>query len=111
MAVVSGSRQTLSGDRAALGSRARLQGVKERKADRLLKLGVAIDLDIGPIPEIIEIRALLGDEPVPARVPRLGQRRRDLVTDRRHRAPPRPPVGEELDEPQRLAGGDVGADA
>ena len=58
--------------------------MEEREADRLLQLGVALDLDVGALPEVVEVRALLGEQPVPAGVARRGERRGDLVAQRRH---------------------------
>ena len=96
--VVAGAGQALGRDRAPLGARTGLERVEEREAHGLLQLGVAVELDVGAVPELVEVGALPGDEPVPAGVPRLGQRGDDLVAERRMRAPARPGVGEELDD-------------
>ena len=64
--VVAGAGQALGGDRAPLGPGARLEDVEEREPHRLLELGVAFDLDVGALPEVVEVRALLGEQPVPA---------------------------------------------
>ena len=110
MAVVARAGQALGRDRALLGAGARLQGVEEREADRLLQLGVALELDVGALPEVVEVRALVREQPVPAGVARLGERGDDLVAQRRHRALARPAVGEELDDAQPLARREVGGD-
>ena len=49
MPVVAWSRQALGCDRASLASGAGLQGVEEREPQRLLELGVALQLDIGAL--------------------------------------------------------------
>ena len=108
--VVAGPGQALGGDRAPLAAGARLQGVKEREAHRLLELGVAFQLDVGALPEVVQVAALVGEQSLPAGVPRLGQRRGDLIAQRRRRAPARPSVGDELDHAQPLARLDVGHD-
>ena len=83
VSVVAGSGQPLGGDRAPLGPGAGLKTWKSAEAHRLLELGVALDLDVGAIPEVVEVGALLGEQPVPAGVARLRERRADLVADRR----------------------------
>ena len=70
MPVVAGPGQSLRGDGPLLGAGACLKRVEQREPQRLLELGVAFDLDVGAIPEVVEIRALSCDEPVPAGVPR-----------------------------------------
>ena len=97
MSVVARPGQALGGDRPLLGPRAGLERVEESEANRQLQLGVTLDLDVGAIPEVVEVGALLGKQAVPAVLARLRQRGRDLVDDRRWRALPGPSVGEELD--------------
>ena len=104
VAVVAGAGQALGGDRPPLGPGARLQHVEEREAHRLLQLGVALELDVGALPEVVEVVALVGDQAVPAGVARLGQRGGDLVAQRRQRALARPAVGEQLDHRSRWPG-------
>ena len=58
VAVVAGAGQALGRDRAALRPRARLERVEEREADGLLELAVAVDLDVGARPEVVEVLAL-----------------------------------------------------
>ena len=41
--------------------------VKQREAHRLLQLGIAVELDVAGRPEVVEVGALLGDEPHPSR--------------------------------------------
>ena len=103
VAVVAGPGQALGGDRALLGAGPGLERVEEREAHGLLELGVALELDVGAVPEVVEVRALAGEQAVPARVSRLGERGDHLVADGRERALARPAVGEELDDPQALA--------
>ena len=74
VAVVAGAGQALGGDRALLRAGARLQRVEEREADCLLQLGVALQLDVGALPEVVEVRALRLEQALPAGVPRLGER-------------------------------------
>ena len=57
--------------------------MEEGEPDRLLELSVAVDLDVGAVPEVVEVRALVGDESVPALVASAGERAADLVADRR----------------------------
>ena len=66
MAVVARPGQALGGDRALLAAGARLEDVEQREAHGLLQLGVAVDLDVGALPEVVEIGALLGEQAVPA---------------------------------------------
>ena len=61
VAVVAGAGQALRRDRAPLGPGARLEHVEEAEAHRLLELGVAVDLDVGPRPELVQVRALLSE--------------------------------------------------
>ena len=95
--VVAGACQALGGDRAPLAARAGLQRVEEREAERLLQLGVAVQLDVGAVPEVVQVGALAGEQPLPAGVASLGERGGDLIAQRRRRALARPAVGEELD--------------
>ena len=83
VAVVAGAGQALGRDRPLLAARAGLERVEQREADRLLELGVALELDVGRVPEVVEVRALLGEQPVPARVDGARQRGGDLVAERR----------------------------
>ena len=75
VAVVTGPCQALGGDCAVLGAGSRLERVEEREAHGLLKLEVTLELDVGSIPEIVEVGALGRKEAVPAGVPRLRERR------------------------------------
>ena len=108
--VIARPREPFRRDRALLGARTRLQRVEEREPHRLLQLGVAVELDIGMRPEVVQIRALVGNEALPARVARLGERGDDLVAQRGVRAPARPAVREELHEPEALAGYEIRRD-
>jgi hypothetical protein len=79
VAVVAGAGQALTGNGAALGTGACLQHVKEPEPHGLLALGVAVDLDVGAVPEVVEVVALPVEQALPAGVARPGDRRRGLV--------------------------------
>ncbi len=103
VAVVAAAGQALGGDRVAVAAGRGLEHVEEGEADRLLQLGVAVDLDVGAGPEVVERVALRLGEPIEAGVSGLGQGRLDLVPHRRHRALRGVTVGEHLVDDQRLA--------
>ena len=67
VAVVAGAGQALRRDRALLGARAGLQRVEEREAHGLLQLRVALELDVGAVPELVEVRPLVVDAGRPSR--------------------------------------------
>ena len=76
VAVVPGPRQALRRDRPLLGAGAGLQDVEEPEPDGVLDLHVAVDLDVGALPEGVEECALLlragrPSRPVPRRPGRL----------------------------------------
>ena len=104
MPVIARAGQPLCRDRASFGAGTGLQEVKQRETHRLLHSGVTLDLDIGASPKIVEIRPLLGDQPVPARLNRASECGGDLIADRGLRAGRRPAVGHEFDHPQPLPG-------
>ena len=103
VAVVAGPGQALRRDRPPLGPGTGLQHVEQREPHGLLELGVALDLDVGALPELVQVRPLLRDQPVPAgvrahrRAPRRPGRARRAASGRR------PAIGDELDQPQALA--------
>ena len=66
MAVVAAAGQALGRDRSHLGSGGGLDDVEQREPDRLLKGGVAVDLDVRPIPDPSEVLALLLQQAFPA---------------------------------------------
>jgi hypothetical protein len=72
--------------------------VEEREAHRLLQLGVAFELDVGTIPEVVEVLALGVHKSLPPAPARTGECGLDLVADGGKRALARPAVGQELDE-------------
>jgi hypothetical protein len=78
--------------------------MERRQPHRLLQLRVTVDLDVRGLPELVQVRALLGHQPVPAGVARSRERRPDLVVQRRQRPPRRPAVGQVLDNAQGGAG-------
>ena len=108
VAVVAGPGQALGRDRALFRARSGLEGVEQRKANSLLELRVAVELDVGAIPEVVEILTLQGDEAVPTGVARLRERRDDEIANGRKRSLARPAVGDELDDPYSLPDTDVG---
>src|SRR5947207_657230 len=61
VAVVARTGQAFRGNRALLSPRTRLECVKEREADRLLELGITVELDVGAAPELVEVGALLAE--------------------------------------------------
>src|SRR5699024_7198932 len=98
------ARQALRTDRALLGAGPGLEDVEEAEPDGLLDGRVAVDLDVGALPEPVEVLALVEDEGVPPRVPGTREGRGHLVAQR-VRGPGRgPPVADVLDDAQRLAG-------
>jgi len=72
--------QALGGDAPALGTSIGLQDVKQSEPHRLLYVGVAVDSDVGGVPEVIEVRPLLLQQPLEAGVARSSQGGGDLVT-------------------------------
>src|SRR5436190_15917542 len=68
VAVVTGSGQTLGGNRALLAAGAGLESMKEAEADCLLQLRVALELDVRSFPEAVQILALLAQQALPPRV-------------------------------------------
>src|SRR5215217_323037 len=102
VSVVARAGQSLAGYRPPLRAGARLQGVEEREADRLLKLGVSLELHVGTIPEVIEVVALGGEDPLPAASAGCGEGRLYLVAHRWHGAPARPAVPQELHQSKTL---------
>ena len=110
VAVVARPGESFRGDGALLGAGAGLQRVEEREPDRLLQLHVAVEFDVGALPERIEVGALSGNESVLAGAPRFRQRRDHFVAERPMRASTRPGIGEELHQRQALAGFEVACD-
>ena len=72
MAVVARTGQTLGRDRAVFATCARLENVKKSEAHCLLNLGITVQLHIGPLPEFVQVHALLVEQALPAGVPRSG---------------------------------------
>ena len=108
--VIAGASQPLGRDRASLGPGARLEDVKEREADRLLELGITVELDVGPLPEVVQVHALGVGQPCPSSVERLDQGGPDLVAHGRGGPLARPSIGHELGHPQRLSRRHIGGD-
>ena len=80
VAVVAGAGQALGGDRTLLGAGAGLQGVEEREPDGRLQLEVTVQFDVGRLPELVEVGALVSEQTVPSPVAGGGECRDDLVT-------------------------------
>ena len=78
--------------------------MEEGEAHGLLQFCIAFQLDIGARPEVVQVGALAGEQPVPTGVLRFGQGSRDLIAERRARAAARPAVGYELDQAESLPG-------
>ena len=108
--VIARPGQTLGGDRALLRSRRRLQDVEHCEPDRLLDLGIAVELHIGPAPELFQVLALSRRQPAPAVGDGRGQGAADLRAQGRRRAQARPCVGHELDHAKRTARPELGDD-
>jgi len=102
--VIARAGQALRRDGPAFSAGAGLQHVKQREAHRLLDLGVPVELHVGAGPERVQVGPLRGQQPVPAGLPGPGKRGVGLIADRGQRPGPRPAVGDELDQPQPLAG-------
>ena len=83
MPVIPRTGQALRGDRTLLGARTRLERVKEREAQGLLKLRVSVELDVSTPPELVEVGALPGHKSLPAGVSRFCKRGHDLVAESR----------------------------
>ena len=110
VAVVAGPGQALGRDGAPLAPRRGLENVEQREAQRLLDLGVAVELDVGAVPEGVQVLALGPGEPVPALGHRVLEASVDLVAQELDRLLRGPVVGQELDHAQRLAGLEPGRD-
>ena len=72
VAVVAGAGEPLARDRPALGASTGLQYVKQPEPHGLLAVGVALDLDVGAVPELVEVVALQVEQALPAGVARAG---------------------------------------
>ena len=83
MPVIARAGQALGRDRPLLAPGSGLQGVKEGEADRLLQLRVALELDVGAGPEVVQILPLLPAAALPADVASAGAGGGDLVAERR----------------------------
>ncbi len=98
MAVIAGSGEPLGGDRAAFGAGTGLQQVEEPESHGLLGFGVTLDLDVGAVPEVVQIFALRIQQALPSGVAGAVQRGGDLVAQCRARAHARPAVRQVLDD-------------
>ena len=110
MAVVARAREPLGGDGPALGPGAGLEEVEHAEAHRVLDLGVAVDLHVGPVPELVEVLPLIGLQAVPSGVASRGDGGGDLVAEGLAGSPRRPAVAEVLDDAQALTRGEHGGD-
>ena len=102
--VVARPGQALRADGPLLGPGAGLQRLEEGEAQRLLQFGIAVDLDVGTRPEVVEVGTLRPRQSAEALRPRGLEAAVDLVAKPFHRLLRRPVIGEELDEAQRLSG-------
>jgi len=80
VAVVARTGQAFGRNGPPLGPGSGLEDVEEGEAHGLLHVGVPVDFDVGTIPEVVQIGALLVDQAVPASLARRGEGRRDLVS-------------------------------
>ena len=101
VAVVAGAGEALGRDRLALTAKTGLQDVEHADPHGLLHLVVALDLDVGLVPVLVEQLPLLTDEPVPAGQLGGGERGLHLVAEGGARAAGRPAVGDELGQFER----------
>ena len=83
MAVVAGAGETLPRYCPTFRASTGLKNVKQAEPHGLLAIGVALDFDVGAVPEDVKTVPLRVEQTLPAGVPRAGQRRGDLVTQRR----------------------------
>ena len=104
MPVVAGAGEALSGDCPAFRARTGLKYVKQPEPHGLLAIGIALDLDVGAVPENVEAVPLRVEQALPAGVTRPGERRGGLVTQRRAGTQARPAVRQVLHDAQLLAG-------
>lgn len=102
VAIVPRAGQPFGRDPPALGPCAGREYLKQRKPNRLLKLGVAFELDVAGCPEVVEVPSLCRDERIPTRGPCGEEGGRNLIPHCRLGPLVRPPVRHELDEPQQL---------
>lgn len=103
VAVVAGPGEPLGGDGALFGAGVGLEDVEEGEADGLLDLLVAVDLDVGASPEVVEVGPLVLQQPPPAAVRGRRQRRLDLVAHRGPGADAGPAVCDQLLHAQPLS--------
>ena len=67
-----------------------------------MDLVIAIDLNVGPLPEIVQVLSLLTEQTVPPGLAGHGERGVDLVAQRLLGSLRRPTVGDVLDDTQTL---------
>src|SRR5690606_36904698 len=106
VAVVAGPGQPLGADRRVADLRGGAVELEDVVAQRLLHLAVAVDLDVGPRPQLVEHTPLLGREPLPPAVA-AGPYRGGCALDHGvGRGPAGPRVAEGLGQREGLAGGE-----
>ena len=108
--VVAGPGQALGRDRPELGPRPGLQDVEQPEAHRLLDLGVAVHLDVGAFPELVQVLLLLGQQAIPAGQVGAGERADHLIDEGGPGPPARPAVADVLHDVQLLTGRHLGRD-
>ena len=104
VAVVPGAGETLAGDGPTLGAGAGLEDVEQPEAHGLLGLGIPLDLDVGAVPEVIQVFTLSVEQALPSGVAGTVEGSCDLVGQGGPGAQARPSVGQVLDDAQLLAG-------
>ena len=84
--------------------------MEEAEPDRLLDLHVAVDLDVRALPELVEVGALLVEQPLPAGQRGRRHRAAHLVDQGRPGPGGGPAVAEVLDQVELFPGGHLGRD-
>ena len=102
VSVVAGAGQAFRRNRPVLAASASLEHVEHAEPHGLLDLDVPVDLDVGTIPEVVEIGPLIGDQAVPAGKAGAAQRGPHLVPHGGQGADTGPAVGYELDHAEPL---------
>jgi hypothetical protein len=108
--IVAGAGQALGAYRTSLRTGTGLQDVEERKPQRLLNLHVAVELDVGHRPVVVQVLALGRREPVEALGDRRLEARIDLIAQPFDRLLRGPVVGEQLHHAQRPTGSQLRRD-
>jgi hypothetical protein len=81
--VIARTGQAFGGNGAVFAARPGLQDVEHAKPDGLLQLGVAVQLGVRTLPEVVQRLPLLGQQTVPPGVAGCAECRRHLCPRRR----------------------------